>query len=309
MRCIWLPILLAVLPGCLVTPSSCARIAPAAPALAPLGAAQAERSSKAAAAVEAARLANGQNPEGPPKASTEGELGVAASNLPVPSDKDRAEANARVAVGLRGDLDKANAQWAAARHDAEALSLKISALEQKVVVQQQEAVRRQADLEAKHQQEIQDLKDQNSKHLQAWAARILIGVGIAGLAACAFAIFSSGLTALPKAGLGAVASLLFIGAGIIVGQPWFLWAVGIAAVVGIAAIIWYSAHLHQTSKIATALSRRDQDLADAALEGNQAAQQALAELSTHTQYRVSPSVDRTIKARLIREGVNAPKHE
>lgn len=279
--------------------------APAVPLQTVLGDARNQQASQAAAAVFGARKANDASEvKGPAQAVVEGELSVAAANLPEPAAKDVAEANARVEVGLRGDLKKANEEWAKARGEASKLSSQIADLAKQLSAQQEKAAREQAEQKARFEKEIKDLKDGNVKTLQTWLSRILIGAGVAGLAACAFVIFSSGLAALPKAGLGGIGSLLFIGAGLIVGQPWFLWVAGGALLLGVAASVWYGIHLHQTSKIAQSLARRDQDILDAAAEGNEKARLAAEELKAHTAYRVDPATAKTIAKRLVKEGVN-----
>ncbi|MDR2982004.1 MAG: hypothetical protein LBV12_07120 [Puniceicoccales bacterium] len=69
------------------------------------GPAQAQVDSKASAAVHAAGVANDQNPDGPPKIATAGELVIAGTLLPTPNEKDRAEALERVNLALQGQLD------------------------------------------------------------------------------------------------------------------------------------------------------------------------------------------------------------
>jgi hypothetical protein len=86
--------------------------------------------SKASAAVGAAAFAGEQLPPSNAAEAVRGEVGVAAQSLPAPTEADRAEALARVAAALRGDLDTARKGWAAAQSEAQRLTAELATAQQ-----------------------------------------------------------------------------------------------------------------------------------------------------------------------------------
>lgn len=137
---IFLPIALGLtLTGCnLDGPTPVLPVAPAAVVVTPEQSPQDRKEtevrdaqlSKASAAVGAAAFAGEQLPPSNAAEAVRGEVGVAAQNLPAPTDADRAEALARVAAALRGDLDTARKGWAASESEARKLATELAVAKQ-----------------------------------------------------------------------------------------------------------------------------------------------------------------------------------
>jgi hypothetical protein len=94
-------------------------------------------------------------------------------------------------------------------------------------------------------QKIQEINNAHKKSLQQWTARLLViagTLGVIGTGVLVWLTFGTAGLAVVKKGLGAWAgSLVLIGSGFIVSQPWFLWVVGGAVlliIAGIAVLLW-----------------------------------------------------------------------
>lgn len=106
--------------------------------------------------------------------------------------------------------------------------------------------------------ELRKKDEEYRKSLRAWTARILIGLGVLGVVATGVLVwlsFGTGGLSVVKKGAGAWAgSLLLIGSGFIVNQPWFMWACGGAILIfliGLAVLIWRSKQTDRTLKKTT----------------------------------------------------------
>lgn len=89
--------------------------------------------------------------------------------------------------------------------------------------------------------EIEKIQSDYRHSLQQWAARILVGVGIAGIIGTGVLVWltysTGGMAVIKKALLAWIGSLLILGSGFIVSQPWFLWAAGGALILFIAGVV------------------------------------------------------------------------
>lgn len=216
-----------------------------------LGEAKDDQASKAAASVAAARTANQQNPDSPAKSAVEGELSVAASNLPLPKEADAKEADARVALALTGEIAKAQLAWAKARADADVLAKKVDDLERKVAEEQ-----------AKAAAEIARIKREADERQAGFVVRVCAGVGAAvllgSIALAAFLIWSG--TANPKSlgacAIGVVSAIGCFALTQFLAHPWIPYAVGgLILLLGVIAfVMWLKSHfeVHDAKKRARA---------------------------------------------------------
>lgn len=234
--------------------AGCLQQHPVAKPAAPMGSAlietiSAEQGSKAAAAVHAAVVANASNPDGAPKQATDGELSVAAANLPQPTQADTAEALARANLALSGQLAEASKQWTGAKADAAKLSQDLTSAKAELASEQARNAKAIAALE-------KQLADSKSEYLAAQRRYLnwgFHGIGIlcilAGIGCFTFA------STLPMAGPKLGFALIATGAGMIaagIAVAWVfahLWVLGVAAAV-IAALggIAYANHHHGTTE-------------------------------------------------------------
>ncbi|HVU38087.1 MAG TPA: hypothetical protein VHC95_07110 [Opitutales bacterium] len=185
--------------------------------------------SHAAAAVQAAQTANQANPEGLPKTATAGELGVANANLPEPKPEDAREALARVNAALTGQLATAQAAWAKAEAQGNALQGKIDDLQKQVAAEKAAAA----------------ANEKKANDRLCIIAALIIGGGFslgAGLSLAAGLYF-----ALPKleygaAGLGLAGGLAFFAATQVGTTHFNLLATGIilAGLAAAAYTVWHS---------------------------------------------------------------------
>lgn len=232
---------------------------------------QAAALSKAAAAVAAAQVAGGQLAESNAAEAVNGELGVAASNLPPPTAGDRAEALARTNAALAGDLATARAGWDSARSEAARLQSELEgarlAAEReraesaaRMEAREREYAAKFAALEAAAQKARDEERTAVLRAQVAWLNRIgficmAITIGALGLG-----LALGGVAALKRVGplsvVSGVGAALCFGAAQIVGAWWFPWAVGLVV---LAAIAWFSiwAWKHQRrGDLATELATR-----------------------------------------------------
>lgn len=124
--------------------------------------------------------------------------------------------------------------------------------------------------------EINELKSNYSKSLQAWTARILIGIGIAGIVISGGLVWLSvsvnPLAAVKRAAPLVLGSLLSIGCGFIVNQPWFPWAVGITIIVFLGGMALSVTHARRTTTtLATTLRKTIQSAEEQQVENPAAA--------------------------------------
>lgn len=222
---------------------------------APLGEATSAQASKAAAAVAAATDANTHNTDSPAKTAVAGELSVAGANLPIPSDKDRAEALARTNAALSGDLSKAQAGWDKARGDAVDLSKQISELRTQVTQERKDAA-------AQLTKEVSDARDEAKKEADATQRKIAayIFYGGAFLLAAAAAVVLGTAAYVPMFGPKLAISLgISSAASVVLGtlvnellsNPWIMRSLlgvliaGVATAIGLA----ISNHIHHTATV------------------------------------------------------------
>jgi len=221
------------------------------------------QASKAAASVQGAIRANASNPEGAPKATTAGELSVAAANLPAPTPADLAASLERVNAGLRGDLKTAQDGWRKAEVDAQKLSHEIALADQAAQRERDENAAKLNARESEWTAAFARLKadaDERVKQAQAQAEaemKRLIGYFFFGGAAlCILAgvaclsLFSSMAFVGPKVIAGCfIAGGALAGTGVLLiralNSPWIGRGVGIAAVVGLIVFaLAYANHKH-----------------------------------------------------------------
>lgn len=124
--------------------------------------------------------------------------------------------------------------------------------------------------------EINELKSNYSKSLQAWTARILIGIGITGIVISGGLVWLSvsvnPLAAVKRAAPLVLGSLLSIGCGFIVNQPWFPWAVGITIIVFLGGMALSVTHARRTTTtLATTLRKTIQSAEEQQVENPAAA--------------------------------------
>ncbi len=211
--------------------------------------------SKTAAAVGAAIEANTHNAEGPAKTATAGELSVAQANLPTPTDKDKAEALARVNAALQGNLQFANDEWAKARVAAGALQSQIDALQLQV---KNERVAAAQELQKQLNAARDDAKreaDAQQRKIAAWifyGGAFLLGVAAAVvLGTASYVPFFGPRLAIVLAGAAATSGLLGAMVNELLANPWIvrtLFGVLVAAV-AVAGGIAYSNHHHHVASL------------------------------------------------------------
>ena len=213
--------------------------------------------SKAAAAVGAAIEANSHNAEGPAKTATAGELSVASANLPTPSDKDRAEALARVNAALKGDLEFANREWAKARDAAGALQSQIDALQQQV---KNERIAAAAEL----QRQLSAARDEAKREADAQQRKIAAWIFYGGaflLGVAAVVVFGTASyvpmfgprLAFMLAGAAAVSGMLGAMVNDLLANPWIVRTLfgALIAAIAVAGGIAYTNHHHHVTSGAT----------------------------------------------------------
>lgn len=217
--------------------------------------AEAERSkreSKAAAAVGAAAVANGRNPDGPPKDAVAGELGEAARWLPTASGDDAAEAMRRINLVLTGQRDEARAAYA--KSDAERLASNAAAAkaatERESALRERDAARQEArDAVAKAQADADArvnayklesegrIREANAnaerviREANARAVRLIFFpiAGVLALAAFAFAGLAwvrDSVHLWAMAGIALGLSIVACAVPIAITSGWFLWVAG-----------------------------------------------------------------------------------
>lgn len=136
------------------------------------------------------------------------------------------------------DVGKLRAQNDQLRTD---LAAKISAKDDELVKNQAANQKVIDSLNAK----IKEINDAHRKSLQQWTARILVIAGILGVVGTGVLVWLSfgtgGLTVIKKGIAAWAGSLVLIGSGFIVSQPWFLWVVGgaiLLIIAGVAILLW-----------------------------------------------------------------------
>jgi hypothetical protein len=253
------------------------------------------------------------------------EADLAASKTGPASPAEQAAADARIIATLKGDLAEQKRLYGVAIAEGTQLKQTIDAHTSAITARDSEIAQlktaqaaEQADAKVNldrtlkaNADALQAANDAHAKNLQAWASRLLIGLGIATVIGCGALIFLTGISALAKAVPGALGGLLLIGAGIIVGQSWFLYVVGGALVLLLIGGILVGRHLYLTGQIETKLRAATQDLKDEAAAGVPVAKQAFDTLKEHLAYRiprlagdVKSSVEKEIDSRLVKEGIN-----
>lgn len=164
---------------------------------------------------------------------------------------------------------------------------------------------------AAKEQEITDMKAKWSRNLQLWIARGLATVGVLAIVVSGGLVWTLGLAAWKKCAGGVLFGLLLIGCGLIVGQPWFLWAAGITGAVGCAAAFFILRHARDTTVIEQGVRRAVQDGKDEAALGVGAARESYAWLTGHLAYRfprkgtTKHPIEAVIDERLAAEGLNS----
>lgn len=167
----------------------------------------------------------------------------------------------------------AEAELKAVRAEQEsALANRIAALERERL----ENTKKNQDAISRLHQELLEERENRGKSLRTFTARVLVGVGIAGIIGSGLMIWSlfsvNPFKAFTRAIPLVAGSLLSIGCGLIVNQPWFLWAVGIvvvALIVGVAVLVVYN---HQTQrKLTSTLTKTVQSVEEQSYENPNAA--------------------------------------
>lgn len=244
-----------------IMPRSCQHVpTPPPPADVPsasgLRSASADQASRAAAAVKAAQTANAANPAGHPRAATEGELSVAAANLPTPQPADDREAQARVNAALRGDLATARTAWDKATADAAALAARVAHLEAQVQFERDAAAK-------ELQRQLAQARDEERRKAEAETRRLVgwIFFGGAFMLAAAAALVLGTAASVPffgpklaiSLGIGSAASAaLGVAINEVLANPWIvrvLIGVIVAAVAG-AIALGVANHYHANAKLA-----------------------------------------------------------
>jgi hypothetical protein len=249
---------------------------------------------------------------------------AAKSTGPASADK-KVEADARVVATLKGDLAEQKRLYGVAAKQIDARDKEIADRDAMIASADTElgALKVANELEKQSNKTalekllkekndaIDAANDAHAKSLQRWAAKILIGSGIAVIVCCGGFIFMTGIAALSKAIPGALGGLLLIGSGVIVGQKWFLWVAGAGVVAIIAWAIAACIHVYHTGQLEKRLRTSVQDLKDEAQAGVPKAVDAFNEFKAHLNYRLGDSTDqkttlqKVIDKRLKAEGAIA----
>ncbi len=167
----------------------------------------------------------------------------------------------------------AEAELKALRAEQEsALANRIAALERERL----ENTKKNQDAINKLHQELIEERENRGRSLRTFTARVLVGIGIAGIIGSGLMIWSlfsvNPLKAFKSAIPLVAGSLLSIGCGLIVNQPWFLWAVGVVVVVLIVGVAGLIIHNHKTQKVLTStLTKTVQSVEEQSLENAPAA--------------------------------------
>jgi hypothetical protein len=207
--------------------------------------------SKASAAAMAAQRANADNPDGLAKSVVSGELNVVVANLPTPTTRDREDALVRIAAGLRGDLETAEAGWKSEIQEAVKAQAALAAAQEAASRERQANADKLASLQAQWTATFEQMKKDKEAAIQAERIKSeaetkrLIGYIFFGLSALCIVAGIACLTlcaGLPFVGPKVVAGL-FVSAGCLsatgvlliraMNSPWIGRGVAIAAVVAV----------------------------------------------------------------------------
>lgn len=222
------------------------------PAAAPLSDATASRLSQISAQAEAADTANAKQPPSVVTSAVAGPLSV-IRNLAGPSfTQDRANALATMNEALAGKAADAEAGWAKARNDANALNARIAQLEKDVEQQKREAAAELTrQLQAAHDEERAKAQA-DQRRMIGWifyGGAFLLGVAAGLTLALAGTIPMLG----PKVAIclgGCAAGSALMGALLneLLAHPGILWTIMALIVAGLAGAVGLAYSNHQHSK-------------------------------------------------------------
>ena len=270
--------------------------------------------SKASAAVGAAAFASEQLPPGNATEAVRGEVDVAAQNLPPPTEADRAEALARVAAALRGDLDTARKGWAAAQSEAQRLTAELTSAQEAAQKAREDAAALLQTREAEYAAKFAELKriaeeaqrardqlraqieDENRQKLVRVLTWVTSGLLLAGILVL---VLSQGTQWRIGGGL-LVSGFGLAGATRVINHWLFPWACWIVAAVIVGAVgwsVWES--LQNRKKLLSTAAAKDQ------LEGVATKVVAAIEAGKKTVDDLTPAVDLTSLSRAMGDDAKA----
>lgn len=215
-----------------------------------------------------------------------------------PTPEGKAAADARVEATLRDDLAEMQRLYGIEKTEADALRARVDeqnkALQDRdarIATLAEQAKREQANAEkaiADLRTQLENEKKKWSDSLQKWASRGLVGAGIITLLACGAAFAFIGVAALKGGRIiwGALAGLMLIGCGFIVGHKWFMYGVWTALAAFGVWLFFTVRHLYRTGQLEKKLRMSIQDLKDEAKAGVPKAKDAFETLSEHLNYHM-----------------------
>jgi len=270
--------------------------------------------SKASAAVGAAAFAGEQLPPSNAAEAVRGEVGVAAQSLPAPTEADRAEALARVAAALRGDLDTARKGWAAAQSEAQRLTAELTSAQKAAQKAREDAAALLQTREAEYAAKFAELKriaeeaqrardqlraqieDENRQKLVRVLTWVTSGLLLAGIMVL---VLSQGTQWRIGGGL-LVSGFGLAGAARVINHWFFPWACWIIAAILVGAIgwsVWENWKRHKTLLSVSA--------AKGQLEGVATKVVAAIEAGKKTVDDLTPAVDLTSLSRAMGDDAKA----